>query len=259
MSLHRFFLDNQVLARETDDVFALRLGPDDLRHARALRLHPGERIAVIDAATDYFVCEICSFEDDVRVRICSREDAGDSGAQVVLIQGLSKGDKFDTVVRHATEIGVAAFIPLLCERSVVKLDEKKAASRVQRWSAIAKSAAMQAGLRSIPEIADPVTVDDAVSMVSGATCVLVAWEEATSLTIKEVLAATLAQTLTMPMDARVAVVVGPEGGLTESEVDRFVNGHDHAFAVTLGPNILRTETAGLIAPAIALYELGGLQ
>ena len=259
MSLHRFFLDNQVLADETDASFVLRLQPDDLKHAHVLRLQPGEHIAVIDASTDYFECEVVAFDDDLRVRICAHENTEEEGAQVILLQGLAKGDKFDEVVRHATEIGVAAFIPLVCERSVVKLDEKKSAARVERWENIAKSAAMQAGLRSIPEIADPVTVDEATSMVSGATCVLVAWEEAGKLTIKEALASTLAATQTLPADARVAVVVGPEGGLTEAEVERFVRSHDHAFAVTLGPNILRTETAGLIAPALAIYELGGLQ
>ena len=259
MSLHRFFLDNQVLAQETAEEFALRLSPDDFKHARVLRLQAGEHIAVIDASTDYFECEVVSFDDDLRVRICSHEHVDEDGAQVILLQGLAKGDKFDEVVRHATEIGVAAFIPLICERSVVKLDEKKAAARVERWENVAKSAAMQAGLRSIPEIAEPVSIEDAVAMVSGATCVLVAWEEAGKLTIKEALESTLAATQTLPEDARVAVAVGPEGGLTEAEVKRFVSAHDYAFAVTLGPNILRTETAGLIAPAIAIYELGGLQ
>ena len=259
MSLHRFFLENQVLAQESAEEFALRLSADDLKHARVLRLQVGEHIAVIDAATDYFECEIVSFDDDVRVRIASHETSEEPGPQVILLQGLAKGDKFDDVVRHATEIGVAAFIPLVCERSVVKLDEKKAAARVARWENIAKSAAMQAGLRSIPEIAQPATVREACEMIAGATCVLVAWEEAGKLTIKEALQNALAATLTPVEDARVAVVVGPEGGLTQAEVEQLVASNAHGFAVTLGPNILRTETAGLIAPAIAIYELGGLQ
>lgn len=259
MSLQRFFLNNQVLAEETSEVFVLRLSADDLKHARVLRLAPGEHIAVIDASTDYFECEIVSFEDDLRVRICGHRDAEDSGAQVILLQGLAKGDKFDDVVRHASEIGVAAFVPLMCERSVVKLDEKKASARVQRWEAIAKSAAMQAGLAAIPEIAEPVSVLDAVHFLRGATCVLVCWEEARSTTIASALSAALADTQTQAADAKVAVVVGPEGGLAENEVQTLLVSNKHAYAVTLGPNILRTETAGLIAPALAIYELGGLQ
>ncbi len=259
MSLHRFFLENQVLADQETDVFALRLAADDMRHARVLRLKAGEHIAVIDAASDYFECEVVEFDDDLRVRICGHADSRDAAAQVILVQGLAKGDKFDSVVRHATEIGVAAFVPLKCERSVVKLDAKKAAARVERWEAIAKSAAMQAGLDAIPEITEPVTVDEACGMLGGATCVLVCWEEARTQTIKNALDVALAKTLTPASDARVAVIVGPEGGFTESEVLRLTASNEHAYPVTLGPNILRTETAGLIAPALAIYELGGLQ
>ncbi|MBQ9020732.1 MAG: 16S rRNA (uracil(1498)-N(3))-methyltransferase [Eggerthellaceae bacterium] len=259
MSLHRFFLNNQVLAEESDQAFALRLSPADIKHARVLRLKVGEHLAIIDAASDYFECEIVSFDDDLVVRICAREGAAEETAQVILLQGLAKADKFDEVVRHATEIGVAAFVPLICERSVIKLDSKKAAARVERWEAIAKSAAMQAGLRSIPEIAEPVSIDDACAMIAGATCVIVAWEQAQGLNIKTALDTALADTLTPRQDARIAVVVGPEGGLTEAEVSRLCSCNKHAYAVTLGPNILRTETAGLVAPALTLYELGGLQ
>ena len=81
MSLHRFFLDNQVLAREAEITFALRLSPDDLKHARVLRLEVGEHIAVVDAAADYFECEVVSFDDDLCVRICAHEGAAEEGAQ----------------------------------------------------------------------------------------------------------------------------------------------------------------------------------
>lgn len=259
MSLHRFFLNNQVLAEEKNEEFALRLSTDDVRHARALRLSPGEHIAIIDASTDYFECEVVSFDDDLWVRICGHSDVADAGAQVVLLQGLAKGDKFDDVVRHASEIGVAAFVPLLCERSIVKLDEKKTATRMARWEAIAKSAAMQAGLNEIPEISNPLSVREATEFLRGATCVLVCWEEARGLSLKSALHSALIDTFTMAIDARVAVVVGPEGGLTEEEVSTLLACNKHAYAVTLGKNILRTETAGLIAPALAMYELGGLQ
>lgn len=257
--MHHFFLQNQVLANEADEAFVLRLDADDMKHARVLRLSPGEHIAVVDAASDYFECEIVEATSDIVVRICGHEDAPEAGPQVILLQGLAKGDKFETVVRHATEIGVNGFIPLVCERSVVKLDERKAASRVERWRSIAKSAAMQAGLRAIPEVSLPVSVSDACNLVSGATCVLVCWEEAHSLSIPQAIRAALEATLMPKVDARIAIVVGPEGGLTEQEVSLLSSCHPQASVVTLGRNILRTETAGLIAPALAIYELGGLQ
>ena len=125
MSLPRFFLENQVLAAETEAVFPLRLALDDAKHARVLRLAAGEHIAVIDADQDYFECEIVDFADELPlVSIARHEDASEAGPQVILLQGLAKGDKMETVIRHATEVGVAAFVPLACARSIVKLDGK---------------------------------------------------------------------------------------------------------------------------------------
>lgn len=260
MSLPRFFLDEQVLADEGEGVFPLRLARDDAKHARVLRLSPGEHIAVVDAVQDYFECEIAAFDDELPlVRIARREDAADEGARVVLVQGLPKGDKMETVVRHATEIGVAAFVPMKCARSIVKLDAKKAKAKTERWRAIAKSAAMQAGRAYVPEVAEPKTVGEVADIVSQATALLICWEEAPQ-TAR--LAAALQRGLEAcscsAREARVAVVVGPEGGLAQDEVDALLACNPRAALVSLGPSILRTETAGLVAPALALYELGGL-
>ena len=153
MSLPRFFVENQVLAAETEAVFPLRLASDDAKHAKVLRLAPGEHVAVIDADSDYFECEIVDFSDALPlVSIARHAEADEAGPQVILLQGLAKGDKMETVIRHATEVGVAAFVPLSCKRSVVKLDGKKAAAKTERWRAIAKSAAMQSGQARIPEV-----------------------------------------------------------------------------------------------------------
>ena len=174
---------------------------------------------MIDADQDYFECEIGDFADELPlVSIARHEDASEAGPQVILLQGLAKGDKMETVIRHATEVGVAAFVPLACARSIVKLDGKKAAAKTERWRAIAKNAAMQSGQARVPEVA---------------TC-------------------------TPAADARIAVVVGPEGGLAEEEVRCFLDCNARARLVTLGPSILRTETAGIVAPALVLYELGGM-
>ena len=97
MSLHRFFLDNQVIAAEKEAVFPLRLSADDARHARVLRLAPGEHVTVVDAAQDYFECEIVAFDDALpQVRIARHLDEPEATPQVVLMQGLAKGDKVET-------------------------------------------------------------------------------------------------------------------------------------------------------------------
>ena len=177
MSLPRFFLENQVIADEPQEVFPLRLARDDAKHAKVLRLAPGEHIAVIDAAQDYFECEIASFDDDFPlVRITRHGDATDDGPLVMLVQGLAKGEKMDSVIRHATELGVAAFIPLTCERSIVKLDAKKTRTRLDRWCSIAKSAAMQSGQPRIPEVLEPRSAKEAAAELAEATAVLICWE-----------------------------------------------------------------------------------
>lgn len=261
MSLPHFYLEDQVLANETGDVFLLRLAREDAKHARVLRLAPGEHIAVVDAVQDYFECEIVSFDDVVPlVRIAQCFDSAKHGPVVVLVQGLAKGDKMDTVIRHATELGVAGFVPLVCERSIVKLDEKKAAAKTERWRSIAKSAAMQSGQHAIPEVSEPARLDEVCKLFSQASAVLICWEEAPQTArLSEALQCGLARYATLPSDARVAVVVGPEGGLTQGEVDALLSCNNAASLVSLGPSILRTETAGIVAPALVLYELGRME
>lgn len=260
MSLHQFFLDSQVLADETGETVRLRLDDDDMRHARVLRLEPGEHIAVIDAASDYFECEIVSVEDGITVRIAAREEGGEDGPTVILLQGLAKGDKMEEVIRHATEIGVSAFVPLKCARSVVKLDEKRAEARTKRWRSVAQSAAKQSGRRIVPEVSEPTSIAKACELISSAHAVLICWEEApASCSLREAVSAGLAYwQVVSANDARVAVIVGPEGGLEKSEVEILLACNPCARLVTLGRSILRTETAGVVAPALALYELGGL-
>lgn len=261
MSLPHFFLDDQVLADEGDASFPLRLSADDAKHFRVLRIAPGERIAVVDAVRDYFACEVVSTDDAIPiVRIAQRFDDDPALPQVVVVQGLAKGDKMDAVVRQGTEIGVAAFVPVACERSVVRLDAKKAAARANRWRAVAKSAAMQSGRRDVPEVTELATWQDVCELISDATAVLVCWEEApgTARLADALSAGRAACGCSCAADARVAVVVGPEGGLTQAEVDALLACNPRAALVSLGPTILRTETAGVVAAALAIYELGGL-
>lgn len=261
MALPHFFLTDQIIAEEPNEVFALRLASDDLKHARVLRLTPGEHIAVIDSTQDYFECEIVSFDRDnvVVKRACHIEDEGNL-PRVVLVQGIAKGEKMDLIIRHATELGVQGFVPFACERSIVKLDQKKAAARVNRWSTIAKSAAMQSAQRAIPEVSQPHSLVELAEFLKNATAVLVCWEEAPqTATLSHALTQSFEQCgITQPSDARIAVVVGPEGGLTQKEVDALLACNPRSYLVSLGSSILRTETAGIVAPALVLYEAGGL-
>ena len=255
MSLQHFYLHDQVLADEGAPTFPLRLSPDDAKHARVLQLAPGEHIAVVDAAQDYFECEIAAFDDAVPVvRIAQRLD-DEERPLVMLVQGLAKGDKMETVIRHATELGVAAFVPLACERSVVRLDAKKAAAKADRWRAIAKSAAMQSGQPAVHDVREPAGLREACALLADADALLVCWEEAPGASRLDVALDRALGGGRAAQGARVAVVVGPEGGLAEREVEALLACNPRSSLVSLGPSILRTETAGIVAPALALYEL----
>ncbi len=283
MSLPHFFLTDQVIADEPDQVFALALDRDDAKHARVLRLAAGEHLAAIDAAGYYFECEIVAFDEALPlVKVAQRLDAPQAFPQVCLVQGLAKGDKMETVIRHATELGVSRFIPFAAARSIMKVDARKAGAKVARWQAIAKSAAMQSGQTRLPQVAAPMGLKELARELRDFDAVLICWEEAPgTCLISEALdcvaeragagdgtggaaagagaGAATAEGSSGEAAApapRVAVVVGPEGGLASHEVDALLAANDHAHLVTLGSSILRTETAGVVAPALVLYELG---
>ena len=258
MSLQHFFLESQVISRETSPEFVLGLSRDDLAHAKVLRLRAGEHIAVIDAEADYFECEIVSASaKEIVVSIAKRLQKHENCPRVTLVQGLCKGSKMDSVIRHATELGVCKFMPFAANRSVLKLAGSRAQTKVARWQAIAKSAAMQAGQTRIPKVLQPASVQGLCEALKNYDAVLVCWEQAqqTSCALAQALAPAAS---TCSSNAKVAVVVGPEGGITQEEIDCFLSSIPNAKLISLGRSILRTETAGIVAPALVLYELGAL-
>ena len=257
MSLKQFFLEAQVLSAQTQPSFKLDLSEEDFKHAKVARLTKGERIAVVDAASDYFECVINDIsKDGIVVSISTKEDSAQDAPLIVLIQGLAKGDKLDEVLRHATELGISGFVPLVCARSVVKLDDKKTKNRMARWTSIAKSAAMQSGRRTIPCVYEPMRVHELSSLISKDDILFVCWEEAEITQSFSKAISLVKQSLLC--DRKLYIVVGPEGGLEQKEVEELLGVTGQSYLVSLGNTILRTETAGVVAPALALYELGKL-
>lgn len=257
MSLHRFFLPQQVITKQQARTFRLELAPDDEKHAKVLRLKTGEHVAVIDAEQDYFECEVAqNGADGLFVSVAQHVQPPLKSVEILLFQGLAKGDKIDEVIRHATELGVSSFVPLACSRSIVKLDYKKARSRLARWEAIAKSAAMQSGQDALPNVEPVCNITSAHEQLTALDALLVCWEEAPqSKSLHSALAPIIEQRKKCP---KVGVVVGPEGGLTNEEVQLLLQSNTHAQLVSLGSSILRTETAGIVAPALVAYEFGML-
>ena len=200
--------------------------------------------------------EITAFQgEEIWVRIAKHLDAPKDTVPVMLVQGLAKGDKMDTVLRAATELGIAGFYPTEMSRSVVKLDAKKKDKRGSRFTQIARSAALQSGCTTIPEIGCIRALSQVVEQFGPRDLVIVFWEE-------EDLANSVSAFFDMPTTKslleeleHIWIVIGPEGGMSAEEV-QCIEGSQAAVVVrSLGPTILRTETAGVVACALVLNEL----
>lgn len=246
MTLHRFFVDAPV----PDGGGVVALSAEDVHHLKdVLRLTPGDEIVAV-AAGEAARVRLTHVGATVEgVPLCEVQ-AGPSPA-VTLVQGLAKGEKMDAVVRQATEIGVSRVVPLAAERSVVRLDERRAAARLDRWRRIASEAAKQSQRAEVPEIT-PVSRIEELPAVLGGARVAVCWEDAED---APGIHAAIGGAAPGPAGA-VAVVVGPEGGLTAEEVRALQC--IGAVVVSLGSTVLRTETAGVVAAALAIHACGGL-
>ena len=254
MSHHRFFL-TEPLPDEPGPV-ELPLTPADVHHiTRALRLGPGDEIVVVEPGGGASLVRLLSGGHESCVAEVV-EALGDSGyvPDVTLIAGVAKGDKTDLAIEKAVETGVARVVPVLTERSVVRLTAEKAVARGERWRRVALAAAKQSQRTSVPPVADPVPLGHILDELEATyDVVLVAWEEGadTAPGIGEAL-----DEAGVTSASRVAIVVGPEGGLTAGEVYDLERAG--ARAVSLGSTVLRAETAGIVAVALVAYELGGL-
>lgn len=168
---------------------------------------------------------------------------------VYLAQGLAKGERFETVLRQGTEIGISGFFPFVSERCVVRLDQERSEKRLERWKTILREASRQSERSRLPAIAPPVPLASLVSSLP-ALPTFVCWEDQEGSTLKDWLR------LLSPPPAGVIAIVGPEGGFAPHEIDFLLR--QGVSSVGLGPLILRTETAPLAVASILQYHFGFL-
>jgi 16S rRNA (uracil1498-N3)-methyltransferase len=229
---------------------SVTIGGEALSYVKdVLRLRPGAPIELFDGEGGIFPSTLERFADDGAViALGVREERPFRGVRITLLQGLPKADKFELVVQKAVELGVTSVVPVACERSIVKLDAKKAAERVGRWQKIADEAARQSQRAEVATV-EPVTSIGAwmARPVQPNEKRLVLDEEEKHTRLRDAIAGP---------DVSYQILIGPEGGLTREEV---ASARAAGFVpVTLGPRILRTETAGLAALAIIQNLLGDL-
>lgn len=223
----------------------------DVNHIRnVLRMKPGEEISVSNGTDGKeYRCGIEELREEEI--ICElrfvKEEGVELPSRIYLFQGLPKADKMEFIIQKAVELGAYEIIPVAAKRAVVKLDEKKAKSKVLRWQGIAEAAAKQSKRGIIPKVHDVMNFQDAVKYSSLAQVKIIPYE------LSEGMEKTRKIIEGLKPGEDIAVFIGPEGGFAEEEIMEAEK--QGIIPVTLGKRILRTETAGMSVLSILMYHL----
>lgn len=223
---------------------------EDARHiALALRMKTGEPLTVCDSAGRDYQCEITEIlPERVSLRVCAAApSAGEPGVEITLYQALPKGDKLETIVQKAVELGVSRIVPVLTHRCVSRPDEKSMQKKLLRLNKISLEAAKQCGRGRIPEVEPLIDFRTAVGRMRGDPLSVLFYENADD-SLKNVLSTRLGD--------KISILVGSEGGFEPSEAAYAVE--NGLVSLSLGSRILRCETAPLAALSAILYQAGDM-
>ncbi len=241
MRISRLFTDQPL---SPDDVVILeeRTGHYLLR---VLRLRAGDALVLFNGDGSDYAAELTERRDRAEVRVNARLPAvAESRLELTLVQAVGKGDRMDTSLQKATELGVAAVRPLFTERTEVRLDGKRLDRRLEHWRGVLVAACEQSGRARVPELLPSLSLDDWLA------------EPATGLRFALAPGAERGLASVSLPDGAAEVLVGPEGGFSEAELKKLVLAG--CTAVSLGPRVLRTETAGPAALAVLQALWGDL-
>ena len=232
--MYHFFVSEEQINGEN----AYIEGSDVNHIANVLRMKPGEELLISVKGDWDYLCKIVGIETDrVNLKVLESMEQRELPVNITLLQGVPKSDKLEMIIQKAVELGVSEIIPVKTKRVVVKIDEKKVDTKVNRWNAIAESAAKQSKRSIIPKVYEPMSIDNALEIVKDFGVKLIPYENADGIDKTRKILDNMDKT------KNIAVFIGPEGGFEESEVERIKNSGFEV--ITLGKRILRTETAGL--------------
>ncbi|MGN1167978.1 MAG: 16S rRNA (uracil(1498)-N(3))-methyltransferase [Lachnospiraceae bacterium] len=241
---------------QVEDTEIVILGSDVNHMKNVLRMKPGEEVTISDGNNCRYLCRIKCYEGEtqkearVLLDIVEREISDtELTSKLYLFQGLPKQDKMELIVQKAVELGVYEIIPVATKRAVVKLDEKKARKKTERWQEIAKSASKQAGRGIIPRITDVLSWKEALKYAEGLDVILIPYE------LAEGMSETKKVIDSIKPGQSVGIFIGPEGGFEKEEVGQAME--KGALPITLGKRILRTETAGITTLSVLMFHLEG--
>jgi len=239
--MHRFFLPSSAI--QSDSI----LFPSDNAHQifRVLRLRAGDQVTVLDGLGRQYRVELTVVSlENVSGKVLERAAiSGEPPVHLSMYLCLTQREKFEWMLQKCTEVGISEYTPVLSSRSLVQ-DAESLDNKLPRWQRIIQEAAEQSGRGQIPLLNKPLDFSAVLASTRGQYDVcLVAWEEEQVLRLTDALKG-------LPANGRIALLIGPEGGLTRAEVESAIGGGWKA--VSLGPRILRMETAAVVSAALVI-------
>lgn len=247
----KFFIKNDQIK---DNKITI-LGEDVNHILNVLRMKVGDVIQIGNSETaQNFNAKIdalekskieCSIEEELK-------SEAESNVELTIFQGIPKSDKMELIIQKSTELGVRAITPIDMERCVSKIAVKDEKKKIERWQKISEVAAKQSGRDIIPKIENVKKLKDICNLVDEYDLIIVPYEKAEGYSFKDAIEE---QKQACKKNARIGIVIGPEGGFEQTEID--ILRKSGAKVVTLGKRILRTETVALAMSSVIMYELGG--
>lgn len=213
----------------------LRMRKEDIVQVNNLATSENYKAEIIEYSNERIICKI----------IEKMNSKSETDINIHLYQGLPKADKMELIIQKTTEIGVKEITPVAMERCIVKLDEKDAKKKVERWQKIAEVAAKQSKRDIIPQIEDVTKILNVYNLIKEYDLFIVAYENEKQIKLKDVLKEN-------NNVKNIGVLIGPEGGIDEKEIEKLKE--NGAILVSLGNRILRTETAPIVISSNIIYE-----
>jgi 16S rRNA (uracil1498-N3)-methyltransferase len=243
--MHHFFVNQDQIEENIISIIG-----SDVNHIKnVLRMKINEQVLISNGRDKDYLCSIDQITcDEVILQIISvYEEKTELPAKIYLFQGLPKSDKMELIIQKAVELGVYEIIPVAMKNSVVKLDEKKAENKIKRWQTISESAAKQSKRMLIPKVEQVMTFKEALDYARAFEYNLIPYENARGMEETKELIGSLRP------NSSIGVFIGPEGGFDNAEIELALS--RNMKCITLGKRILRTETAGLAALSVIMFQL----
>ena len=243
--MHRFYAEPGVSGPNVP------LCEEDARHAsRVLRMKLGESCEMFVDGKRYEAEISAMGENGVQALLLRELPSTEAKLRITLYQGLPKADKMELIVQKSVELGACAVVPVAMSRCVVQLDQKDGRKKQERWQKIAREACKQSGRCEMMQVSEPISFKQLLAKLPQHQAAIVPWEDARGYSLTRFHEE-------HPDVTDLAIVIGPEGGMSEEEIARMKDAS--CRSVTLGPRILRTETAGLCAMSALLCLYGDME